>query len=93
LWCRLRAEIHFAQGSYAAAVRAYLETLVQSTAYFTSSQHELDDKLIVKMARSLSELHFHTYSLALSQIGEPTDYSTCFKQLEERQSNDVRKSL
>jgi len=83
--------MHFAQGSNAAAVTSYLSSLALASHFFSSAR-DLDEKLSLKLARSLSELQFHTYALALSQVGEP-DYSVGFTQLEERQSNDAMDSL
>ncbi len=36
-WTRLRAEMEFAQGNLAAALRHYLETIIAQTEYFSKA--------------------------------------------------------
>ncbi len=68
-WTRLRAEVQFAQGNLASAVRHFLETIIAQTDYFSKAalQGDLDEKIATKMVTCLLELHYHTYAVAMSQ--------------------------
>ncbi len=99
-WLRLRGEIQFAVGNSAAALRFYLQSMLVATNYFQKSgggfggDGRFDEKLVMKVVRCLLDLGYHSYAVSASQLS-PTDvdYSVCFKNLEERTSNDAMDGL
>jgi hypothetical protein len=91
-WTRLMADVNFSIGNHASSVRYYLQTLALCTNYFQKPSPfdaEWENVVVARMIKSLLALGFNCYAVELCQFQSEMDYSTAFKNLEERGSNDA----
>ncbi|XP_013078928.2 integrator complex subunit 8-like isoform X1 [Biomphalaria glabrata] len=90
-WLRTQADIYFAHGQFATAIKYYLEAGVVATDFFTCPvpRTVYDDLILRKMIKCCSYLQCHTQVAVLCQYLDEVDYNTAFKALQERNIYDA----
>ncbi|KAI0221716.1 Integrator complex subunit 8 [Lamellibrachia satsuma] len=90
-WLRTQADIYYAHGQYAQALKFYLEVGVLTTDFFTQpvTKNTYDDQIYKHMIKCCSYLQCHTHVAVLCQFLDEVDYATAFKGLQEKTSHDA----
>ncbi|XP_077983182.1 integrator complex subunit 8-like [Glandiceps talaboti] len=94
-WLKSNADIHYANGQHAAAIRYNLEAAMIVTDFFSHPVPRTiwNDSIYKRMIKCCSFLQCHTQAAILCQFLEQVDYTTAFKELQEKSCYDSMDAL
>ncbi|XP_070575185.1 integrator complex subunit 8-like [Ptychodera flava] len=94
-WLKTTADIHYSNGEFAAAIKYYIEAAMIVTDFFNQPVPRTvwNEKVYKRIIKCCSNLQCHTQAAILCQFLEQVDYTTAFKELQEKSCYDAMDAL